>query len=221
MMSWWQAQDHTQLVTACHPTWLHLYQFMLVACPRSISNSVTCRNGMEWTHQHHPYHPRMNNGVGGGPPVNTLGAIRLYIYIHVCVWRFNTSSSPTLVYSTFNRCRFISSPINIHRLRGRWDSKRWGDFGRGDSTRGVPSRTAEGLRAEICLGPGYLFQFLSAQKVWNSAEAIETACSIRTGVGGKRRRAWRSAQTSAVQWTSMNPWTLASQWIGDGRWIYR
>ena len=160
---------------------------------------------------------------GGGPPVNTLGAIRLYIYIyiHVCVWRFNTSSSPTLVYSTFNRCRFISSPINIHRLRGRWDSKRWGDFGRGDSTRGVPSRTAEGLRAEICLGPGYLFQFLSAQKVWNSAEAIETACSIRTGVGGKRRRAWRSAQTSAVQWTSMNLWTLASQWIGDGRWIYR
>ena len=160
---------------------------------------------------------------GGGPPVNTLGAIRLYIYIyiHVCVWRFNTSSSPTLVYSTFNRCRIISFPMNIHRLRGRWDSKRWGDFGRGDSTRGVPSRTAEGLRAEICLGPGYLFQFLSAQKFWNSAEAIETACSISTGVGGKRRRAWRSAQTSAVQWTSMNPWTLASQWIADGRWIYR
>ena len=55
MCTWchgWQAQDHTQLVTACHPTWLHLYQFMLVACPRPISNSVTCRKGMEWTHQH-------------------------------------------------------------------------------------------------------------------------------------------------------------------------
>ena len=31
----------------------------------------------------HPYHPRMNNGGGGGPPVNTLGAIRLYIYIYI------------------------------------------------------------------------------------------------------------------------------------------
>ena len=28
MMSWWRTQDHLQLVTACHPTWLRLYQFM-------------------------------------------------------------------------------------------------------------------------------------------------------------------------------------------------
>ena len=33
MMSWWQAQDHIQLLAACHPTWLPLYQFMLVEIP--------------------------------------------------------------------------------------------------------------------------------------------------------------------------------------------
>ena len=30
MMSWWRTQDHMQLVTTCHPTWLRLYQFMLI-----------------------------------------------------------------------------------------------------------------------------------------------------------------------------------------------
>ena len=33
MMSWWRTQDHIQLVTACRPTWLRLYQFMLVEIP--------------------------------------------------------------------------------------------------------------------------------------------------------------------------------------------
>ena len=33
MMSWWRTQDQIQLVTACHPTWLRLYQFMLVEIP--------------------------------------------------------------------------------------------------------------------------------------------------------------------------------------------
>ena len=36
MMSWWQAQDHTQLLAACHPTWLPLYQFMLVEIPGEV-----------------------------------------------------------------------------------------------------------------------------------------------------------------------------------------
>ena len=30
IMSWWRTQDHIQWVTACHPTWLRMYQFMLV-----------------------------------------------------------------------------------------------------------------------------------------------------------------------------------------------
>ena len=37
MMSWWQTQDHIQLVAACHPTWLPLYQFMLVEIPGEVS----------------------------------------------------------------------------------------------------------------------------------------------------------------------------------------
>ena len=36
MMSWWQTQDHIQLVAACHPTWLRLYQFMLVEIPGEV-----------------------------------------------------------------------------------------------------------------------------------------------------------------------------------------
>ena len=44
LMSRWRSKDNIQLVTACHPTWLRLYQFMLVACRKSISNSIACRN---------------------------------------------------------------------------------------------------------------------------------------------------------------------------------
>ena len=36
MMPWWRTQDHIHLVTACHPTWLHLYQFMLVEIPGKV-----------------------------------------------------------------------------------------------------------------------------------------------------------------------------------------
>ena len=36
MMSWWQTQDHIQMVAACHPTWLPLYQFMLVEIPGEV-----------------------------------------------------------------------------------------------------------------------------------------------------------------------------------------
>ena len=38
----------------------------------------------------------MNNGGGGGPPVNTLGAIRLYIYIYIymCVFGVSTLLPP-------------------------------------------------------------------------------------------------------------------------------
>ena len=45
MMSWWQTQDHIQLVAACHPTWLPLYQFMLVEIPGEVpegSDVDTC-----------------------------------------------------------------------------------------------------------------------------------------------------------------------------------
>ena len=36
MMSWWWKHGHIQLVTACHPTWLRLYQFMLVDIPGEV-----------------------------------------------------------------------------------------------------------------------------------------------------------------------------------------
>ena len=45
MMSWWLAQDHIQLVAACHPTWLRLCPFMLVEIPGKVpegSNADTC-----------------------------------------------------------------------------------------------------------------------------------------------------------------------------------
>ena len=45
MMSWWQTQDHIQLVAACHPTWLPLYQVMLVEIPGEVpegSDVDTC-----------------------------------------------------------------------------------------------------------------------------------------------------------------------------------
>ena len=35
-MSWWRTQDHIHFVTACHPTWLRLYQFMLVEMPGKV-----------------------------------------------------------------------------------------------------------------------------------------------------------------------------------------
>ena len=36
MMPWWRTQDHIHVVTTCHPTWLHLYQFMFVEIPGKV-----------------------------------------------------------------------------------------------------------------------------------------------------------------------------------------
>jgi len=99
MMSWGRPEDHIQLVTACHPTCLRLYQFMLVACPRSISNSVTCRNGMEWTHQHLSGHPEHFPGPWfiylRAAPLHgcmcMIVPVWLYVYdcMTMCVWCFH------------------------------------------------------------------------------------------------------------------------------------
>ena len=100
---------YIQLVTACHPTWLRLYQFMLVACPRSISNSVTCRNGMEWTHQHLSGHPEHFPGpwfiyLRAAPLHGCMIRVWLYLYDCMCmiVWQcaYDVVMTATRPYTT-------------------------------------------------------------------------------------------------------------------------
>ena len=44
----WRSQDYIQLVTVCNPQWLRMYEFMLVACRRSIN--IFVNSGTElWT----------------------------------------------------------------------------------------------------------------------------------------------------------------------------
>ena len=91
MMSWWQTQDHIQLVAACHPTWLPLYQVMLVEIPGEVpegSDVDTCCGSGRFRCRHLVSFWRVPVQI----PVEVPGPGSFTIVQHhcmlVCVWLY-------------------------------------------------------------------------------------------------------------------------------------